>query len=78
MKTEKGCCSGVNGFADQIGKRGEEMEAVLLKTQESEEAQVMGHKVAFGDISGYVNNPLEKQTLMMQERKVTIKIQENR
>ena len=47
MKTKKDCCSGVNGFEDQMGKRGEEVEVVLLKIPESEEVQVMGQKGGF-------------------------------
>lgn len=46
MKTEKDCY-GVNGFEEQMGKRGQEVEVVLLKTQESEEVQVMGQKGGF-------------------------------
>ena len=44
----------MNRFEEEIGKRGEEMEAVLLKTQESEEAQVNGT----GGIRDFVNSPL--------------------
>ena len=43
----------MNRFEEEIGKRGEEMEAVLLKTQESEEAQVNGT----GGIRDFVNSP---------------------
>lgn len=38
MKTEKRCFSGVKRFEESMGNRGKEMEAVLLKTQGSEEA----------------------------------------
>lgn len=41
-----------------MGNRGKEMETVLLKTQGSEEAQVMGWKGGFGDtMREYVTVP---------------------
>lgn len=56
IKREKGFFSGVNRFEEGMGKRGEEMEAVLLKTQESEEAQVNGT----GGIRDFVHSPLAR------------------
>lgn len=56
----------MNRFEEEIGKRGEEMEAVLLKTQESEETQVNGT----GGIRDFVNSPLASWRWLIQERKV--------
>ena len=46
----------MNRFEEGMGKRGEEMEAVFLKTQESEEAQVNGT----GGIRDFVHSPLAR------------------